>query len=62
VGVAILWLWAVDKVRPTPSDWIGVAVCLLGMAIIMAGSRPAAESPTAAADAAAPPPSSSSQP
>jgi len=37
VGVAIAWLWAVDHVRPTPTDWIGAGVCLLGMAIIMAG-------------------------
>ncbi len=39
VGVAILWLWAVDKVAPTRSDWVGVVVCLLGMAIIMFGPR-----------------------
>lgn len=39
IGVAILWLWAVDGVRPTPTDWLGVAVSLAGMAIIMAGRR-----------------------
>ena len=33
VSVAILWLWAVDAVRPSPYDWLGVAVCLVGMAI-----------------------------
>jgi small multidrug resistance family-3 protein len=37
IGVAILWLWAVDGIRPTTTDWIGAAVCLAGMAIIMAG-------------------------
>lgn len=40
IGVALLWLWAVDAVRPTVTDWVGVAFCLLGMGIIMAGPRP----------------------
>lgn len=39
VGVAILWLWLVDSVKPTLTDWIGVVVCVLGMAIIMLGAR-----------------------
>lgn len=39
IGVAVVWLWAVDKIRPTPTDWIGVAVCMVGMAIIMFGPR-----------------------
>ncbi len=39
VSVAILWLWLVDAVRPTIWDLVGVAICLLGMAIIMLGSR-----------------------
>lgn len=39
VSVAILWLWLVDAVRPSPWDWIGVAVCLCGMAIIMFAPR-----------------------
>lgn len=41
VGAAIIWLMLVEKVRPTTTDWIGVAVCLVGMAIIMFGRRPA---------------------
>ncbi len=41
VGVAILWLWAVDRIAPTATDLVGVAVCLLGMGIIMFGPRPA---------------------
>lgn len=40
VGMAILWLWAVDGIRPSTTDWIGVAVSLAGMAIIMFGPRP----------------------
>lgn len=41
IAVAVLWLWAVDKVIPSASDLIGVAVSLLGMAIIMYGRRDA---------------------
>ena len=41
IGVAILWLWAVDKVTPSTSDWVGVAVSCLGAAIIMFGQREA---------------------
>jgi small multidrug resistance family-3 protein len=39
ICVAIGWLWAVDSIKPNLSDWIGVAVCLLGAAIIMAGAK-----------------------
>jgi small multidrug resistance family-3 protein len=39
IGVAILWLWLVDSIRPTAWDLVGSAVALLGMAIIMAGPR-----------------------
>ena len=39
IGVAILWLWVVDRVTPSPSDLVGVAVCFVGMAIIMFGPR-----------------------
>jgi small multidrug resistance family-3 protein len=41
IGVAILWLWAVDRVTPSASDLVGVAVCFIGMAIIMFGPREA---------------------
>jgi len=34
VAVAIAWLWAVDKVRPTLWDTAGVALTLAGMAVI----------------------------
>lgn len=39
VGVALMWLWLVDSVRPTMTDLVGVAVCFLGMAIIVFGPR-----------------------
>jgi len=41
VSVAILWLWLVDAVRPSAWDWLGVSVCLVGMAIIMFAPRAA---------------------
>lgn len=34
IGAAILWLWAVDGIRPSSWDVLGVAVALLGMGII----------------------------
>ena len=39
VSVALLWLWAVDGIRPAGSDWLGIALCLAGMAVIMFGPR-----------------------
>ncbi|MGS5087280.1 YnfA family protein [Hydrogenophaga sp. A37] len=39
IGVAMVWLMLVDKVRPTPLDWVGVAVSLLGMMIIVLGRQ-----------------------
>jgi len=39
VGVAIIWLRAVDGIQPTTTDWVGAGVALLGMGIIMFGPR-----------------------
>ena len=39
IGVAIVWLWVVDKVEPTVTDWVGVGVSLFGMVIIISGQR-----------------------
>ncbi|MDP3439794.1 MAG: YnfA family protein [Azonexus sp.] len=39
IFVAILWLWAVDGIRPTAWDVVGSLVALAGMAIIMFGPR-----------------------
>ena len=41
VSVAIIWLWMVDSVRPTAWDLVGMAICLVGMSVIMLGPRPA---------------------
>lgn len=35
IGIAMLWLWAVDGVRPTGWDLAGAAVAIAGMGIIM---------------------------
>lgn len=41
ISVALMWLWAVDAVRPSLTDWVGVGLCLSGMAVIMLGARTA---------------------
>lgn len=41
VAVALGWLWAVDGVRPSLWDVLGVAVTLTGMAIILLAPRQA---------------------
>ncbi|MEH6490919.1 YnfA family protein [Halopseudomonas sp.] len=41
IFTAILWLWAVDGLRPTGWDLLGSAVAMLGMAIIMFAPRTA---------------------
>ena len=35
IAVALLWLWAVDGIKPSTWDYVGAAVALCGMAIIM---------------------------
>ncbi len=34
IGAALIWLWLVDGVRPTPWDAAGAAIALTGMAVI----------------------------
>ncbi|SAK55070.1 membrane protein [Caballeronia temeraria] len=34
IGVAIAWLWAVDRIRPTAWDVAGAAIALVGMGVI----------------------------
>lgn len=41
VAVALCWLWAVDGIKPSMWDVVGVALTLLGMAIIMFAPRQA---------------------
>ena len=39
IFVAIMWLWLIDKVKPTTWDILGVTVALVGMAIIVLQPR-----------------------
>lgn len=39
VAAALGWLWAVDGIRPTAWDFVGVSITLIGMAIIAFGPR-----------------------
>lgn len=39
IAASLLWLWAVEGVRPDRWDLIGVSICLLGAGIIIAGPR-----------------------
>lgn len=41
VGVALLWLWHVDGIRPTSWDLLGACVSVAGMAIILFAPRQA---------------------
>jgi small multidrug resistance family-3 protein len=34
IGVAIVWLWAVDRIRPTAWDVTGALIALIGMSVI----------------------------
>jgi small multidrug resistance family-3 protein len=34
IGVAICWLWIVERIRPTAWDIAGVAIALAGMSVI----------------------------
>jgi small multidrug resistance family-3 protein len=39
VTVALAWLWIVDGMRPAATDYLGVALSLAGMAVIMFAPR-----------------------
>ena len=39
IAAALLWLWAMEGVRPDRWDLAGAAVCLIGAAIILWGPR-----------------------
>lgn len=39
VTIALVWLWLVDGVSPHRWDYLGVALCLAGMAVIMFAPR-----------------------
>jgi small multidrug resistance family-3 protein len=35
IAAAVLWLWAIEGVRPTPWDFAGAAIAIGGMALIV---------------------------
>ena len=37
IVVSILWLWGVDRVRPTPTDIVGALIVLVGVSVIVSG-------------------------
>lgn len=37
IAASLVWLWAVEGLRPDRCDLLGAAVCLLGAAIILFG-------------------------
>ncbi len=37
VAASLVWLWAVEGVKPGPADFVGVALCLIGTTVIVAG-------------------------
>ena len=41
ISVALMWLWIVDAIKPTMTEFIGVAICLVGVLVIIFGSQQA---------------------
>ena len=39
IVASIGWLMVVERVRPLGSDWIGVALCVIGASVILFGPR-----------------------
>jgi small multidrug resistance family-3 protein len=39
IAASLLWLWAIEGVRPDRWDVFGAAVCLVGAAVILWGPR-----------------------
>jgi small multidrug resistance family-3 protein len=42
ITTAMMWLWAIDGVKPTATDVLGAALALAGAAVIAFGQRAAA--------------------
>ncbi len=39
IGTALLWLWAIEGIRPDSWDMLGASISLIGMGIIMFAPR-----------------------
>lgn len=43
IAASIAWLWAVEGRQPDGWNWLGLAICLVGMAVMIAApTRPPA--------------------
>lgn len=41
IAASLVWLWAVENLRPDRWDLLGAGLCLMGAAMILWGPRPA---------------------
>lgn len=39
IGVAIMWLWLIDSIKPSLTDWLGAIICLVGATVIIVGAK-----------------------
>ncbi|WP_029587231.1 YnfA family protein [Bradyrhizobium sp. URHD0069] len=39
IAASLLWLWAIESVRPDRWDITGAAICLIGAGVILVGPR-----------------------
>jgi small multidrug resistance family-3 protein len=39
ISAALLWLWVIEGQRPDKWDILGAAICIVGKAMILLGSR-----------------------
>lgn len=39
IVLAVLWGWLVDKKTPDMYDWLGAAICLLGVSVMLWAPR-----------------------
>jgi len=39
IVLSILWGWGIDKKIPDFYDWVGTAICLVGVAVMLRGPR-----------------------
>ncbi|WP_342504682.1 YnfA family protein [Sporosarcina sp. FSL K6-2383] len=39
IVLAVLWGWGIDKKAPDVYDWIGAAICLVGVSVILFAPR-----------------------
>ena len=40
IVLSVLWGWGIDKKTPDLYDWIGAAICLVGVSVMLLAPRP----------------------